>query len=85
MPSSSRPWGTWNLDAEFFRSLSHWTIDHPESSIDRILDGICTAVDNTKYLLGLIPDSPFPAHSLVQALGQLIKIGMVCFGLIAAI
>ena len=70
-------WDSWELDPEFFKAMSRWTIDHPETTLDRVLDDICAGIDNGKDLLKLIPDSPFPARSLVTGLGYLIKLGAV--------
>jgi hypothetical protein len=62
--------------------MSRWTIDHPETTLDRVLDNIRARIDNGKDLLELIPDSPFPARSLITGLGYLVKLGAVhCFGL----
>ncbi|KIM76096.1 hypothetical protein PILCRDRAFT_13006 [Piloderma croceum F 1598] len=55
--------------------MSRWTIDHPATTLDRVLDNICAGIDNRKDLLELIPDSPFPARSLVTGLGYLVKLG----------
>ena len=77
MSSTLHQWETWNLDRKFLEHLTRWTDDHPESRLDRVLDNICIAIDDSKEFLNLIPDSPFPARSLVQALGQLIKVGAV--------
>ena len=77
MSLTLRQWETWNLDQKFLDHLTCWTDNHPESRLDRVLDNICTAIDDSKDFLNLIPDSPFPARSLVQALGQLIKVGTV--------
>jgi len=77
MSASSPPWGTWTLDENFFAALARWTIDNPESSIGRILDKICVAIDNSAEVVNFIPDSPFPARSLVQALTALVKVGRV--------
>jgi hypothetical protein len=68
---------TWNLDQKFLDQLTRRTDDHPESRLDRVLDNICIAIDDSGDFLNFIPDSPFPARSLVQALGQLIKVGAV--------
>ena len=70
-------WDSWELDTEFFKAMSRWTIDHPETTLDRVLDDICIGIDNGKDLIELIPDAPFPARSLVQALGYLVKLGAV--------
>ena len=75
-------WDSWELDSEFFKAMSRWTLDHPETTLDRVLDSICAGIDNGKDVLDLIPDSPFPARSLLTALGYLIKLGAVYrFGL----
>jgi hypothetical protein len=68
----------WELDAAFFATLSQWTLEHPESSLDRLLDKICVGIDRGKELLELIPDSPFPARGLLKALFHLVKLGTVC-------
>ena len=75
-------WESWELDPEFFKAMSRWTIDHPETTLDRVLDDICVGIDNGQDLVELIPDVPFPARSLVKALAYLVKLGAVnCFSL----
>jgi hypothetical protein len=71
------PW-TWALDQEFFGALARWTIENPPGSIDRLLDKINSGIHNIQDLINFIPDSPFPARGLIQALCQLIQIGTVC-------
>ncbi|KAF9456289.1 hypothetical protein BDZ94DRAFT_1315293 [Collybia nuda] len=74
--SSLLPWGTWDLDPAFFSALSRWTLDHPESSLDNVLDSVRDGIDKgIEPLLGLIPDNPFPARGLIGALAHLIKLG----------
>jgi hypothetical protein len=77
LSSPPSEWDSWELDPKFFKAMSRWTIDHPETTLDRVLDNICAGIDNGKDLLDLIPDSPFPARSLVTALGYLVKLGAV--------
>lgn len=77
MPPSPPPWSSWSLDEEFFSSLCRWTLDHPGSSLAGVLDKISAGIDTTKDLRGLIPDAPFPARSLVEALLSLLKLGIV--------
>jgi hypothetical protein len=82
LSSPPSQWESWELDPEFFKAMSRWTIDHPETTLDRVLDNIYAGIDNGKDLLELIPDSPFPARSLVTGLGYLVKLGAVhCSGL----
>jgi hypothetical protein len=76
-PSAPPPWDPWELDPEFFAAMSQWTIDHPESTLDRILDRLCSAIENGQPLLDLIPDSPFPAHSLIKGITHLLQLGRV--------
>src|ERR1700691_1214252 len=78
-PSSSpTPWDSWELDPTFFRALSQWTLDHPESSLDRVLEYVCVGIDEGKEFLQLVPNSPFPARGLIGALAHLVKLGVVC-------
>ncbi|KAF8068740.1 hypothetical protein FPV67DRAFT_1760709 [Lyophyllum atratum] len=73
--ASATPWDDWELDADFFGALSRWTIDNPESSLDRVLANVCTVIDRAENFFEVIPDSPFPARGLVKALAHLIKLG----------
>jgi hypothetical protein len=77
LSSSELPWDPWELDPKFFKAMSRWTIDHPETTLDRVLDNICAGIDKGTDLVDLIPNSPFPACSLVKALGYLVKLGAV--------
>lgn len=70
-------WDSWELDPKFFKALSQWTLDHPESTLDRVLDNVRSGIENGDSLIAFIPDSPFPARSLVTALGYLLKLGIV--------
>ena len=76
-PSGPPPWDPWELDPEFFAAMTRWTIEHPESTLDKILDGLCTAIENGQPLLDLIPDSPFPARSLIKGITHLLQLGRV--------
>jgi len=76
-PSAPPPWDPWELNPEFFAAMSRWTIDHPESTLDRILERLCTAIESGQSLLELIPDRPFPARSLIQGITRLLQLGRV--------
>src|ERR1700691_6211635 len=79
VPSSTSPaWDDWDLDPKFFAALSRWTLDHAESSLDRVLAMVSAGIDSGKELMELVPDSPFPARSLIGALAHLLKLGAVC-------
>ncbi|KAG6864037.1 hypothetical protein C0993_009587, partial [Termitomyces sp. T159_Od127] len=64
----------WELDGEFFSTLSKWTLEHPESTLDRVLERVDRAIENGKDYMELIPDTPFPARGLIQAVAQLIQL-----------
>ena len=75
---STVPWREWKLDKAFFQSLSQYTADHPESTLPRVLDKVTQGLEANKDLFLLIPNTPFPARDLIQALAHLLKLGVVC-------
>ncbi|KZP18456.1 hypothetical protein FIBSPDRAFT_933419 [Athelia psychrophila] len=70
------PWPSWELNPDFFQAMSRWTMEHPESSLEKIMDNICSAIESSDSVMQLIPDSPFPARSLVTALVYLLRLGL---------
>ncbi|KAG6915376.1 hypothetical protein DXG01_011777 [Tephrocybe rancida] len=74
-PKSVPPWEDWELDAAFLSALNEWNIKNPESNLERVLGTASVAIDQAKDIMDVIPDSPFPARSLVRALLQLVKLG----------
>jgi hypothetical protein len=77
MAASPPPWGSWSLDEEFLGSMCRWTVDHPESSLAKVFNKVIDGVLAAKDLTSFIPDGPFPAQTLVQALFSLLKLGTV--------
>jgi hypothetical protein len=77
MADSPPPWGSWSLDEEFLCSMCRWTVDHPDSSLTRVFDKVIDGVLAAKDLTSFIPDGPFPAKTLVEALFSLLKLGTV--------
>ncbi|KZP08539.1 hypothetical protein FIBSPDRAFT_261721 [Athelia psychrophila] len=77
-PARKQPpsWPSWELDPDFFQAMSRWTMEHPESSLDNVMDKICSAIESSDSVMQLIPDSPFPARSLVTALVYLLRLGV---------
>jgi hypothetical protein len=73
------PWNSWSLDEQFFDSLCRWTKDNSGNSLTSILDKISAGIDDNRDLRAVIPDSPFPARSLIEALLHLLKLGIVRF------
>ncbi|KAJ7907041.1 hypothetical protein B0H13DRAFT_2503839 [Mycena leptocephala] len=74
-PSKTLPWDAWTLDKQFLKDLDTWIGSHPDGKLSMVLEGVCRAIESGKDLAGFIPDSPFPARSLMQGLGGLIKLG----------
>ena len=83
MAASPPPWNSWSLDEQFFGSLCRWTVNNPGNSLAQVFEKITTTIDNTSDLRRLIPDAPFPARSLVEALLSLLKLGIVSCSMIA--
>ena len=75
---STVPWREWKLDKAFFKALSRYTIDHPEATLPRVLDRVTQGLEANEDLFLLIPNVPFPARDLIQALAHLVKLGVVC-------
>ncbi|KAG6915119.1 hypothetical protein DXG01_013199 [Tephrocybe rancida] len=67
--------GEWVLNAEFLNALSGWDRDHPQNTLDRVLSKVSSAIDKGQPFIGLIPDAPFPAQSLVRSLAHLLQLG----------
>lgn len=82
---SNLPWEAWELDEDFFKALSHWTLSHPDTSLDRIFKRISAGIDANRDLFAMIPDQPFPARSLVTAVAHLFTLGVVGYSLLVNI
>ncbi|KZP08977.1 hypothetical protein FIBSPDRAFT_938703 [Athelia psychrophila] len=74
MKSGSSP--SWKLDPDFFVSMSRWTEKHPGSSLKSVMDKICSVIESSADVMAFIPDSPFPARTLVTALVSLLRLGI---------
>jgi len=78
-PQIRPPWDeNWKLDEEFFKGLADWDNKHPNSPFLRVVERIKDAAITCKPLQELVPDSPFPARSLVQAFSYFLQLGVVC-------
>ncbi|KAJ7631788.1 CHAT domain-containing protein [Mycena rosella] len=73
--SITPPWNIWALDKPFLADLDKWIKANPETKLGTVLDKVCDGIESGKDLISLIPDSPFPARSLIQGLGGLVKLG----------
>ncbi|KZP07800.1 hypothetical protein FIBSPDRAFT_803637 [Athelia psychrophila] len=56
--------------------MSRWNRKHPESSLKSVMDNICSVIESGADVMGFIPDSPFPARTLVTALVSLLRLGI---------
>jgi hypothetical protein len=72
------PWDEhWEFDEKFFKQMEEWEKAHSESTFANVIDNVNTAVSMHKPFLVFIPDSPFPARSLVHGLAFLLQLGTV--------
>jgi hypothetical protein len=71
------PWDPWEFDTDFFAALSRWTLDNPESTLDRVFEKVSIGIEKGTPLLELLPDGAFPARGLVKALAHLLTLGIV--------
>ena len=75
--SPSPPWQAWTLDQDFFKQVYDWNEYHPENTLDRILNCICTSIEQNKDIMELVPDGPIPFRGFLKALAHLVKLGAV--------
>lgn len=74
------PWDeNWKLDDKFFKDLADWDSKHQDSTFLGVVEKIKDAIITCKPVIGLIPDTPFPARTLVQALSYFLQLGVVGF------
>jgi len=63
---------------KFFEAVSRWDSENPQKTLDHVVSGALVAIKTGEGLFPLIPNSPFPACSVVQALAYLVELGIVC-------
>ncbi|KZP08523.1 hypothetical protein FIBSPDRAFT_261289 [Athelia psychrophila] len=56
--------------------MSRWNRKHPESSLKSVMGKIFSVIENSADVMEFIPDSPFPARTLVIALVSLLRLGV---------
>ncbi|KZP32104.1 hypothetical protein FIBSPDRAFT_775527 [Athelia psychrophila] len=56
--------------------MSRWNRNHPETSLKSVMDKIFSVIDSSADVMDFIPDSPFPARTLVTALVSLLRLGV---------
>jgi len=57
--------------------MEAWERDHPESTFAKVIEKIDNVIKTGKPFLEAIPDSPFPARSIVLCLAHLLQLGTV--------
>jgi len=72
------PWDeNWELDHKFFTQMEEWERDHPESTFAKVIEKVDNVIKTGKPFLEVIPDSPFPARSIILGLAHLLQLGTV--------
>jgi len=57
--------------------MEEWERDHPESTFAKIIENVDNVIKTGKPFLEVIPDSPFPARSVIHGLAHLLQLGAV--------
>ena len=57
--------------------MEEWEKQHPESTLVKIMEKVNNVIELGEPFLRHIPDSPFPARSLVQGMAHLLQLGKV--------
>jgi hypothetical protein len=80
------PWEKWEVDNEFLQALQKWNASKPESSLDEVMKKVQEKLSKVadlaesemaKAAMEHIPNSPFPAGTLVKGLVSVMVIGVV--------
>jgi hypothetical protein len=73
------PWQGWKPDSNFLYELHKWNIAHKDEKLPAVLAKINSILESKplEAALEFIPNSPFPAKSLVKALVSLFLLGSV--------
>jgi len=58
--------------------MEAWEREHPESTFTKVMENVNSAVSASRPFLEFIPDSPFPARSVIHGLANLLQLGAVC-------
>ncbi|KAG6905832.1 hypothetical protein DXG01_000480 [Tephrocybe rancida] len=68
--------GEWELSLDFLEDLIEWDREHPQNTLSDVLTRVSDGIEKGKPWIGLIPDAPFPAKTLVQGLAMVIQLGV---------
>jgi hypothetical protein len=72
-------WEAWNIDGDAITQLREWGTAHGNSNWLKLAEKIDQSLKSKTIdtLKDFIPDSPFPAKTLVKALLGLVQLGIV--------
>jgi hypothetical protein len=72
-------WEAWNIDGDAIFKLRAWGAGRENSNWRKLDDTIDSSLksETLKALRDFIPDSPFPAKTLVKALLSIVQLGIV--------
>lgn len=70
-------WDDWKPEAQFLADLNQWNRQNKDNKLSDVLGKINSAIEDSKPFIDFIPNSPFPAGTLVKALASLIQLGAV--------
>ena len=72
-------WDIWNIDGDAIIQLRKWGSAHGNSNWWKLVEKIDQSLKSKTIdtLKAFIPDSPFPAKTLVNALLNLVRLGIV--------
>ena len=72
-------WEAWNIEGDAIAQLRKWDNDHKDSKWRRLAEKIDQALKfkTLDTLKAFVPDTPIPAKTLVEALLNLVELGIV--------
>ena len=72
-------WKAWNIDGDAITELNEWGAANENSNWFELMERINRSLksETLDALKAFIPDSPFPAKTLVEALLNLVELGIV--------
>jgi hypothetical protein len=73
------PWQGWEPDPDFLYKLHKWNVAHKHDKLPAVLTKVNNVLESKplQAALEFIPNSPFPAKSLVKAMMSLFLLGSV--------
>ncbi|KAG6825428.1 hypothetical protein H0H92_003723 [Tricholoma furcatifolium] len=72
---SVHPWDEWHLDSKFLVEITAWVENNPKTSLYKIMEKICNAIEPVKEFFELVPDGAIPARGILKALAHVVQLG----------